>query len=241
MINGLLLTLISGLFFLIGIIILNKCDNKESISLFTIALAFIIMLGLVVFDLLPELIATRNIYLVIPAIGGLLLLYFLDKLIPHHNHHHKNKCNNHAEHEKHLNHIGIITIIALALHNMIEGIALYNVTINSAKSGLLMMISVGCHNIPLGFQIGNVLSNDKKSKLLVLVLIFSAVIGALLMISFGTISELIINIILAISLGMIIYIMLFELFKEVCYHLRKREVLCGIIVGIIVILLTSLI
>ena len=28
-----------------------------------------------------------------------LLLYFLDKLIPHHNHHHKNKCNNHAEHE----------------------------------------------------------------------------------------------------------------------------------------------
>ena len=37
MINGLLLTLISGLFFLIGIIILNKCDNKESISLFTIA------------------------------------------------------------------------------------------------------------------------------------------------------------------------------------------------------------
>lgn len=241
MINGLLLTLISGLFFLIGIIILNKCDNKESISLFTIALAFIVMLGLVIFDLLPELIETNNIYLVIPVIGGLLLLYFLDKLIPHHNHHHKNKCNNLAEHEKHLNHIGIITIIALALHNMIEGIALYNVTINSIKSGLLMMISIGCHNIPLGFQIGNVLSKDRKSKLLVLILIFSAVIGALLMISFGTISELIINIILAISLGMIIYIMLFELFKEVCYHLRKKEVLYGIIVGIIVILLTSLI
>lgn len=241
MINGLILTLISGLFFLIGIIILNKCNNKESISLFTISLAFIVMLGLVLFDLLPELIETKNLYLIIPVVGGIFLLYCLDKLIPHHNHHHKNKCDNHVEHEKHLNHIGIITIIALALHNMIEGIALYNVSANSLKSGLLMMISVGCHNIPLGFQIGNVLTNDKKSKMFVIVLVFSAVLGALLMISFGSISELIINIILAISLGMILYIMIFELLREVYYQLAKNEVLYGIIVGIVIILLTSLI
>lgn len=239
MLYALLMTLVCGLFFLIGIIILNKCDNKEKISLFTISLALIVMLGLSIFDLIPELIETKNIKLIIPVLMGILLLYYLDKLIPHHSHHHKSKCKDHIEHEKHLNHIGIITVIALALHNMIEGIALYNVGINDVKSGLLMMISIGCHNIPLGFQIGNVLNKDIKSKLLIAVLILSALFGAFIMILFGTVNELIISIILALSLGMIIYIMVFELFKEVYYHLNKKEVIYGIIVGITLILMTS--
>ena len=197
------------------------------------------MLGLAIFDLIPELLETKNYFLSIPVLLGIVVLFYLDKLIPHHDHHHKNKCDNHLEHEKHLNHIGIVTIIALALHNMIEGIALYNLCVIDIKNGLLMMISIGCHNIPLGFQIGNVLNKNFKSKLLITILVFSAMIGALIMVCFGNINELIISIILAISLGMIIYIMIFELFKEVYYHINKKEVIYGIIVGIALILMTS--
>ena len=58
----------------------------------------------------------------------------------------------------------IVTIIALAIHNLIEGLTLYNITLTSIKSGLLMMISIALHNIPLGFQIGNTIKLNKNSK-----------------------------------------------------------------------------
>ena len=154
---GLLLAFIVGLFFLVGIIFLKYVKNEDKWISFSIALAFVVMINLLLFDLLPELIEQKNIYLIIPAIIGFSFFILLDKLIPHHHEHGK------KEHELHLNHIGIITILALFLHNFIEGFTLYNITITNITSGILMMISISLHNIPLGFQIGTHICNDKKS------------------------------------------------------------------------------
>ena len=96
-------------------------------AIFTTSLAFIVMLGLLFLDLIPEVIETKNIYLIIPIVIGFLILIVLDRIIPHHHHEHSDSSCDKVEHELHLNHIGIITIIALAIHNMIEGIALYSV------------------------------------------------------------------------------------------------------------------
>lgn len=240
MIYGLLNTLISGLFFLIGIFLLEKAKNKEKISLLTISIALIVMLGLIIFDVLPEILETNNVYLIIPVLIGFLFLYIIDKYIPHHNHHHKNECSDHLEHVEHLNHIGVLTIVALGLHNMIEGLSLYSITVSSVTSGILMTISIGCHNIPLGFQIGNSLNKTKKSTYLIIFLVFSAVIGALIMMLFGNVSESLVSIILSLTLGMLVYIVIFELFEEVYYQLKKKEVLYGIIIGIVILYLTSL-
>lgn len=241
MIIGLLLTILSGLFFLIGIIILRNNKNREKTSLFTISLAFIVMLGLLTFDLIPELFETKNGWLSIPSILGFLTLITLDKLVPHHHHdHHDGHCESKEEHELHLNHIGIVTIMALAIHNMIEGLTLYSVTLNNIKSGVLMMISISLHNIPLGFQIGNSLKNKKYSKLLILFLCISSLLGALIIILFGSLNETIINILLAITLGMLLYILIFELFREIKSSFKKREVIYGIILGVIILIVTFL-
>ena len=238
---GLLFSILSGLFFLIGIVILDNVKDKERFSLFTISVAFVVMTGLIIFDILPEVIESNNIYMSFFVIIGFIFLLLIDKIIPHHEHHDKNECSDKVEHSLHMNHVSVITIVALAFHNMIEGAALYNLTKTDVTSGLLMLISIGCHNIPLGFQIGNSLNKDKKNSVLKVFLLISALIGALIMILFGDIKETCVSIILAVTMGMLIYILLFELFREIVNKFKKKEVICGIIIGTLILLLTVLI
>jgi len=237
---GLILTLLVGLFFLIGILFFNKSNKKDKISIFTIALSFVVMLGLIITHLLPEIIEFKNIWLIIPILIGFSILIILDKFIPHHHHDHSDEHCDKADHNKHLNHIGILTIVALTIHNVIEGISLYSVTINNNMSGILMMISIGLHNIPLGFQIGN--SIDKhKNKLLISFLCLSTFLGSLIMIIFNGLNESIISILLSLTLGMLLYIVVFELFNELRKNLNKKETLYGLIIGIIIMIITNII
>lgn len=238
---GIILTIMSGLFFLIGIFALRNSKSKEKLSIFTIALAFVVMLGLLIGDLLPEIIETGNILMFIPIIFGFLILIFLDKLIPHHHHEHSDTHCDHKDHEMHLNHIGIITILALAVHNMIEGLTLYTVTLNGFREGILMMISISLHNIPLGFQIGNAIENKKNSTWWIILLCSSSFIGALIILAFGNLNELLISILLSLTFGMLIYILIFELFNELKNNIKKKETIYGIILGIVILLITHLI
>ncbi len=238
---GLILTLITGLSFLIGIIILKNVKNKAQFSLFTISLAFIVMLGLIVFDILPELVESNNWYLLIPFIIGFGILIVLDKFIPHHHHEHDEKHCDKKDHALHLNHIGVITILALALHNMIEGLTLYSLTLGNVKSGILMAISISLHNIPLGFQIGNSLRSQKRSFSLILLLVLSSVLGALFVILYGDISLTIEYVLLSLTLGMLLYIVLFEFLQEICRSAQDKEVIYGLVVGVLVLIITFLI
>lgn len=237
---GIFLTLLTGLFFLIGIIFLKNHRHKEKISCFTIGLAFIVMLSLLLLDLLPEIIDIHNILLAIPILIGFFIFIILDKLIPHHHHEHTDSDCDKNDHDLHLNHIGIITIIALTIHNMLEGFTLYSITINNNISGLLMMISISLHNIPLGFQIGNSLKNKKNGNLLIFFLCISSLLGALIMIIFGSLSSNIINILLSLTFGMLLYILIFELFNEIKSNLKQKETMYGIIVGVIILVITYL-
>ena len=210
---GLILSLIVGLFFLIGILILKKTNHKEKMNTFAMSLAFVVMIGLLLFDLLPEILEFKNIYLIIPVFLGLILFIVLDQIIPYHHEH------NHREHKHHLNHIGVITIFALALHNLIEGFTLYSVTLTSLKAGFLMMLSISLHNIPLGFQIGSQMENNKKSYLLIFILCISALLGSTINILIGDISEL---------------------SNEIKGSLKKKETIYGIILGVVIIIITNL-
>ncbi len=235
------MTLLTGLFFLIGIINLNKFKNKENISLFTMALAFVIMLGLIIFDLLPEIIKFNKLYLIIPSIVGFSLFIILDKFIPHHNHDHHEINDNKVDHMLHLKHIGIITIIALIIHNFLEGLTLYSVTLNSISSGILMMISISLHNIPLGFQIGNSLNLKNNNLFLIILLVLSSFLGAIVVIIFGNLNTVMESILLALTFGMLLYILIFELFSELKTSFKKKGTIYGIIVGVIILFITLLI
>ncbi len=236
---GLLFTFLIGLFFILGLLVFHISKDKKKMTIFASSCAFVVVLGLIIFDLLPEVIETSNWWSIIFILLGLFLLKIIDIFVPHHHHHHKDIHDNVKEHDEHLNHIGIITVIALIFHNFIEGIGLYSVTLTDVKSGLLLGLGIGLHNLPLGIQIGS-LEQDKKNNWLIGVLVLSSFIGGLVALSFGNIPEIVNNLILSLTLGMILHILIFELLGELINNAKKKEATYGIIIGIVVLIIINI-
>ena len=234
--NALLLTFLSGLFYLVGIIIYKFVKHKNELTVAAIACAAVVIIGLIVFDLAPELIEQDNAWLFVFVILGFDLLYLIDKLKPHHHHRHHAHDEATKEHKDRLEHVSTITILALSMHNLIEGMALYSVSLESIRSGILMLIGVGLHNLPFGFQIAGT-----KNKLLVFLLVISAFLGGLVVFFFGNVDEFLQGVVMALSMGMLLHILLFELFKEIRENIRQKMAIYGIIIGVILLIIINLI
>ncbi|MBR1413991.1 MAG: ZIP family metal transporter [Bacilli bacterium] len=249
---SLLLTLLAGVFFLIGNVITKKNKKKESLLVFSNSLALIVLVGLVLFDFIPELYEIfedssklDSILTVISFIAiGFILLKLLDRFIPDHHHEHKKNESNHKEHESHVAHVGLVTAASLILHNIIEGMALTGTAINNLKAGLIMCIGVGLHNIPLGIEISLSTEgrlNKKTNIILNICLLISALIGGVIFTLLGEMNEFILGCIISVTLGMILYIVLCELLHEFINYKNRKEAKLGIIIGIIIIGLSLLI
>ena len=59
---GIILTFIAGLFFLIGGLISLKVKNKEKLNAFSISLAIVIIINLLIMDLIPEILELLDGY-----------------------------------------------------------------------------------------------------------------------------------------------------------------------------------
>lgn len=250
---ALLLTLVLGLFILLGTIIVFITKNNEKFVSFSLALAFGVMISLSIFELFPEayehleILENWKIPVLLGCIMvGIIILKLLDHFIPHHaddeGHHHSKK-----EHMEHLYHIGIVSSIALVLHNLIEGMAIYGTASTSIHLGLLVGLGVGLHNIPMGMVIASTFykssENKKKTVVISFLISISTFVGGLIMFFLNGImkEELILGILLSITLGMIIYIALFELLEQMIHSKNKKETIIGIILGTSILFLSLLI
>ena len=245
---GLILTLIAGLFFLIGGLISLKVKNKDKLNAFSIALALVIIINLLAMDLIPEILELLEDYdfsfkimiILIFGLLGIFLLKILDFFIPdHHHEHHDNEIDK-KEHISHIKHIGTLTLISLILHNLLEGFAIAGMSLNDYKIGLMVCISVALHNIPLGTTIFSSI-DIRKNKLLVTILTLSSFIGGLIFFIIGDISTLVLAIISIITLGMLIYISLMELLTELLKNRKKKETIIGLLTGVIIIVISMFI
>ncbi len=235
----LILTLICGMFFLVGIIGYKFSKHQTELTIMAIACAAVVMLGLMCFDLIPELLALKKWYLIIFTFIGLGMIFVLDSLIPHHTHHHHEHDEHTKAHIEHINHISIVTMLALLCHNGVEGLALYNVAINDLKSGILMALGISLHNLPFGFQIASF--DQKRNKGLLGLLILSSFIGGLIGYFVGDINIYVEGIIIAITLGMIFHIFFGEMIKEVINNIKKKETFYGIIIGVLLLIIINVI
>lgn len=240
---GIILTLISGIFFLVGGLIFLKAKNKEKLELFSIGIALIIMLNLIFVDLGPEILELvedysqikKIIIVLIFSIIGFGSLKILDIFIPDHHHEHHDNEVNHKEHISHINHIGTLTILSLIIHNVLEGFAIFGLAMNDIKLGILASISVALHNIPLGTHIFSTI-NIKNNKILIICLTFSSLLGGLIFLIIGNISNMIIACITSITLGMICYIALIELLPEALTNIKKKETITGMLIGLLILI-----
>lgn len=240
---GLIVTLIAGLFTLLGSIIIIKTSNSKRIVDFSVSIGFGVIISLIVFDLLPECFETINdkynliisiVIILILILIGILILKILDKFIPDHDTHNKNN----------LIHVGFITSLALIIHNFLEGMVIYTSFNNDHRFGILLGLGVSMHNIPLGMSITSFFYEKGKIKSIVpsLIVSLSTFIGGFVAFIFKgvLIDEFISGIILSITLGMLIYIILFELLPHIIEEKNKKNSVIGILLGILILLVSTL-
>ncbi len=239
---ALLTTLLLGLFILIGALIAFLIKRKERVVDFSLGLAFGVIVMLITTKMLPhtiEHLGLKYIYLfIIFTTVGYVLLKLLDHFIPDHDD--DGKMGSAQEKKENLVHIGIVTSLALVIHNLIEGMAIYTSVLSDTSLGLSMTIGIGFHNIPLGMVIAGTFHQSKedlsKSILSIIAVSLSTFVGGLVLFFFNvtTLSPIISGILHSVTLGMLLFISLTELFPRLKESKNKKSAITGITIGVII-------
>ena len=225
---SLLITFLLGIFILAGAFIARSARNRKLIEQISISVAFGTMIALAVTELFPEAIENLGrshiILLIICVLAGIAMLKLLDHFIPDHDNAHG--LEHHCTTENVI-HIGIISSVAIILHNIIEGMAVYSMAVGSLNVGIMIAFGVGLHNIPkIAFIMAAALSTFA---------------GGLIMKGLWfLISDFIVGILIALTLGMIIYIVFFELLVHLLHTKNKWVSLLGALAGVAVIIVSGL-
>lgn len=246
--NGLLLTLLLGLFIVIGAFIVFFFKNNGKFIEFSIAMALSVILMLVIFDIIPEsyeVVDTGNVIMnVLILISGAGIGFFLLRVLDHFIPNHEDDLTTEEDNERNLNHIGLVSSIALVIHNIVEGIAIYTLYNTDPQAGIMTGIGVGLHNIPLGMVIASTFYQYNKSKgrtiLIVLGVSLSTFIGGFIMSVFHIheVIHLIEVVSLSMTLGMLLYISVMELVPKVRHCKYKGATMAGLIIGFLLLLIS---
>lgn len=240
---GILITFILGIFLLLGVVVVRLAKGSRMIEQFSISIALGTMCSLVVLELIPDVLETFTAMRLIPAgiavIIGIAVLKVLDHFIPDHEQGH----NESEQTQENVIHIGMISAVAIVLHNIVEGMAVYSLTAESLKVGILMAFGVGLHNIPMGMLVYSTLQKESRRKQ---VLVLGAAAGStflggvLMALISPVLNEFVIGILICLALGMLLYIIIFELIPHLIHSSHKGLSVLGTGIGIAIIILSSL-
>lgn len=208
-----LLTILAGFSTLIGTIpIFIKLENEDGIICGSLAFASGVMLCVSITDLIPESLNMLREYNDIVMIFlcfifiliGIIISSIIDKTLP-------TKSNDS------LYKVGLISMLAIIIHNIPEGIATFISTTKSISLGLSLTIAIALHNIPEGISISVPIYYSTKSKLKAFIYTlvsalsepFGAVITYLFLINY--VNNTILGLLFSIIAGIMIQISLTEL------------------------------
>ena len=241
---ALFITFLLGIFIIIGVIIAFFLKKQKKVLDFIFAFALSILTMLILTDLLGhtiEHLGIKHMYLfILFSCLGLLIFKIIDDFVPEHE---DNKMTK-KEEEKNTVHICILATIALIIHNFVEGMAVYLTATNDINLGIMMALGVGFHNIPLGIIITTTLNNGEKiGKYLfcIISLFISSFIGGLLLylLNINMVSDIVIGSLLALTIGMLLYIIIFELYPKVKKTTNKKVTIIGLCCGVVITLLAT--
>lgn len=247
-----LVTLIAGLSTVIGALLVSHV-RKNTFEVVSLAFATGIMLMIAIGELLPE--ATEA--LGIPATLGLfvlgaLLSLILDIVIPHH--HHDDDDDDHEENPGHYiddcecahgETISHGMIIALLLHNIIEGLATGVTVVSDARLGMSMALGIALHNIPIGATLAISVrsAGGKRSKAILSSILvgLSQPIGALVGVLFfqGSAMDSVLCACMAVVAGILVFISFDELWPAARLSGSRKLTIIALLVGMCFIPLTE--
>lgn len=229
-----IITSIAGLSTMLGsILIFFKYRNTSKVVCSALSFAAGVMLTVSATDLIPSSITgLLNIYYLFPAllialisiVFGIAISTLINKYIP--------DINSEKVGNKGLFKVGIISMIAIILHNVPEGIATFMTSTKDIQLGLSLALAITLHNIPEGISISVPIYYSTKSKAKALLYTFvsgiSEPLGAIIAYLFLApyMNDLIMSILLSSIAGIMIAISIYELIPaSLKYNNTKRTTL----------------
>ena len=237
-----ILTSIAGLSTILGYFIIYIKGNKNKIISLTLAFASGVMLTISVTDLIPSSFTYLKDYnfffklllITFSFILGIFLSYYISLKVE-------------KEHTNSLKKIGIISMLAIILHNIPEGIITFMVTGINLNLGIKLVIAISLHNIPEGISIAIPLfyATKKKLKTFLMVLIsgLSEILGAILSYLFLSkfMNNFLIGNIFSLIAGIMINISLTEILPETFKYQENKYLYLGFSLGVIIMIISHFI
>lgn len=205
-----------------------------------------VMLALALFDLLPEALEHGSMAsAVIGFVLGVLVMYLLDRFIPHAHVNPQNATDNASsspKYDRKILRLGYLIFLGIALHNLPEGLAIGAGLEASPELGLYIAIAIGLHNIPEGVAVAGPLKAGglPAANVIFLTLIAGLMVpvGAALGLIFFNISPLFIAGGLAFAAGAMVYIVNDELIPR-SHKLNSHIAIAGLILGLLVVFMLT--
>lgn len=238
-----ILTIIAGFSTMLGTIFIFFKRQNDKLVLKSLSFAAGVMITVSIIDLIPEsFLLLKNfyplfpliIYILIFIVIGIIFSMLIDKYLP------DNLSNSK------LYKIGLISMLAIIVHNIPEGIATFMAGSTDIKLGISMTIAIALHNIPEGISISVPIYYATKSRgkalLYTLISALSEPLGALITFLFlqPFINDKIMGYLFSLIAGIMIHIATYELLPESFKYKDKRGVI-WILIGSIIMFLSHLI
>lgn len=242
-----ILSFIAGISTVIGALIIYFDKNKDN-KIVTVSLSFAagVMICVSLTDLLPNCfnmvlnvsnIFPRLILTLIFMVIGVIISMLIDKYLPSE---YESKDN------KGLYKIGIISMVAIILHNIPEGIATFITSSNNLKLGITLTLAIALHNIPEGISIAVPIYHSTKNKLKAIMYALlsgmSEVLGSILAYLFLApfINDHIMAGLYAIIAGIMIHISIYELLPGAYKYSTLKKVIKYFLIGFIIMIISHL-
>jgi len=229
---------------------------SDKITCIFLAFAGGIMTSIVCFGLAPEALKISNVYIVMAGlIMGVVIILVLNRLVDRVTHSREDKLKLHSTpqelyHEddlitpnskRTLLQSGTLMLVAIGLHNIPEGMAIGAGGIHDIQLGMLLALMIALHNIPEGMAIAApLLAGGLSRKRIIFLTMLSGtptLIGAILGIAIGGLSDTAIALSLSVAGGAMLYVVFGEIIPQAVAMRRDRiatmVTLAGIILGLL--------
>ena len=225
---ALLTTLFAGAFFLLGAVVAWRARGQQALEDYSMAIAFGSLACVAAFDLAPEALEAADGLgwpaVIALAVAGVAVLVALDRLMPDH----------HAEGGgEGAAHIGAMAVLAVSVHNIAEGAAIFAIASQDVQAGLMLAFGVGLHNAPMGMLLYSTMERGRARGVATLAAAtLSTFAGGLLMFALGgMIDDAVMAGVVCVALGMIAYILLAELLPAMVRGGVPKRSIAGIVIG----------
>lgn len=243
-----LLTFIAGFSTMLGVLVIYiKSKNHNKIIMASLSFAAGVMITVSITDLIPESIlllgnnlknSTTIIISILAIVLGIIISMIIDYYLP-------DKPISNTK-DKSLFKVGIISMIAIILHNLPEGIATFVATSSDVKLGISLTLAIAMHNIPEGISISVPIyystGSKKKAIFYTLISALSEPLGALLAFIFLKIfiNNTILGILFSLIAGIMLQISFCELLPVARKYDNKKYLFIFFTIGVIFMLLKFL-